>query len=177
MSRLAKKPIKILKNVTVTVKNNDVTVKGPKGTLILHIVDGVVLEIKGDELHFSATEAIERKAFLGLEIRRLENAILGVAQGFEKKLELVGVGFKAAVKGKDVDLSLGYSHPNVLAIPQGLEVKIEKNTLISIIGIDKQLVGQFAATIRSLRPPEPYKGKGIKYTDEVVRRKAGKTAK
>lgn len=177
MSRLAKKPIKILKNVTVTTAKNKVTVKGPKGTLGFDISEGVHLEIKGENLYVSGSEELEEKAFLGLERSRLANAVKGVSEGFEKKLELVGVGFKATVKGKEVDLSLGFSHPNIVPIPAGVEVKVDKNTLISITGIDKQLVGQFAATLRSLRPPEPYKGKGVKYVDEVVRRKAGKTAK
>jgi len=177
MSRLAKKPIEFSKNIEIKINLPKVSVKGPKGTIDLELMDGIILEQNESSLLVSANEDIKHKSFLGLERSRLENAILGVSQGFEKRLELIGVGFKAVVKGSNIDLNLGYSHPNILSIPTELTVKVEKNTLITITGINKQQVGQFAATIRALRPPEPYKGKGVKYHDEIVRRKAGKTAK
>ena len=117
------------------------------------------------------------KAMHGLYRSLINNMIVGVSVGFEKKLNLIGVGFRAAVAGKKIDLQLGYSHPTPLDIPEGLEVSVEKATTISIKGIDKQAVGQFAATVRSIRPPEPYKGKGVRYENEYVRKKAGKAAK
>lgn len=177
MSRLAKKPIALPKNVEVKVSGQKIDVKGPKGHLVVDIVKDITVSVANGKVDVQATEKLEHKPFLGLSRSQILNAVIGVSQGFEKKLQLVGVGFKAALKGANLDLSLGFSHPNILEVPKGISISIDKNTLIVVSGVDKQLVGQFAATIRSIRPPEPYKGKGVRYEDEVVRRKAGKTAK
>jgi len=177
MSRLAKKPAKLPSGVQVTVSGDQVTIKGPKGTLSYKLNTGVTIKVANDEALIEATNELTHEPFLGLEKSRLNNAIVGVTEEFTKVLELVGVGYRAAVKGKILDLSLGFSHPCELAIPEGLNVAIEKNTVIKVTGADKALVGQFSATIRSKRPPEPYKGKGVKYQGEYIRRKAGKKAK
>ncbi len=177
MSRLAKKPILLPNGVDVIVQGLLVNIKGPKGQLSFEICKGIVVAIEGKEVFVSASDEIEQKSFLGLDRARLCNAVKGVSDGFMKKLQLVGVGFKAALKGQDLDMTLGFSHPNVIKVPEGLTIAIDKGTAIAISGIDKQLVGQFAAKVRALRPPEPYKGKGIRYENEVVRRKAGKSAK
>lgn len=177
MSRLAKKPIDCPKGVEVKLDGKKVTVKGPKGTLEVELIDGIGVEVADSKIDVVAKPELVHKPFLGLNRSLIKNAVVGVSDGFEKKLELIGVGFKAAVKGNSLDLALGFSHPCNMPIPEGLKVGVEKNTVISISGSDKRLVGQFAASVRALRPPEPYKGKGVRYQDEVVRRKAGKTAK
>lgn len=177
MSRLTKKPVTLPKDVQVQKSGSQVTVKGPKGQVVLTVDKGVEFKEENGQLMFSEGKELREKPLLGLHRRRVENATIGVSTGFEKKLELVGVGYRAAVKGKDLDLSLGFSHACILTLPEGVQVKVEKNTSISITGADKQVVGQFAAQVRALRPPEPYKGKGVKYHNEVIRRKAGKTAK
>ena len=177
MSRLTKIPVKMPKGVEVKKNALSVTIKGPKGQVELTIDQGVEFKEEGGMLHFSAGELLKEAPLLGLHKRRIENAIIGVTEGFEKKLELVGVGYKAALNGKDLGLSLGYSHPCSVPIPDGVTVTVEKNTQVKITGADKQVIGQFAATVRSLRPPEPYKGKGVRYHNEVVRRKAGKKTK
>lgn len=162
MSRLAKKPAVLPQGVQVTVSGSTVTVKGSKGSLSFDLSPGVGAEVKDNEAMIVALPELKHEPFLGLDKSRLNNAIVGVTTGFTKTLELVGVGFRAAVKGNVLDLNLGFSHPCELAIPQGIEVKVEKNTVVQVSGIDKVLVGQFAATIRSKRKPEPYKGKGVK---------------
>lgn len=178
MSRLAKKPIEVSKNVEVKLSGNLVSAKGPKGTLELQLPEGIKVTIEDGKVHVSLVENVKiEKSMLGLYRSLLKNIVLGVANEFEKKLQLVGVGYRAAVKGNNLDLQLGFSHPLELPIPQGLSVSVQKNTLITVMGIDKQLVGHFSANIRSKRPPEPYKGKGVRYVDEHVRKKAGKTAK
>ena len=178
MSKQAKKPIEIPKNVEVKLEGEElVHVKGPKGILLVKMTPGVLLSIEGAEGFVKAGPTLKKLPFLGLDRSRVINAIEGVLKGYEKKLELIGVGYRAAVKGHLLDLSVGFSHPNQLHIPKGVQVQIEKNNIIIINGIDKQVVGQFAASIRAVKPPEPYKGKGIRYSGEVVRRKAGKTAK
>ncbi len=178
MSKQAKKPIEIPKNVEVKlVGDENVHVKGPKGELNVKLTPGVLLSIQGAEAFVAAGPKLEKLPFLGLDRTRVINAVEGVLKGFERRLELVGVGFRAAVKGHSLDLSVGFSHPSQLPIPHGVQVQIEKNNVIIINGIDKQVVGQFAASIRAVKPPEPYKGKGIRYVGEIVRRKAGKTAK
>ena len=177
MSRLAKKPAILPKGVQITVSGSKVDVKGPKGALTLILSEGVNVEVDKEEAKVVATESLKHLPFLGLDKSRLDNAIEGVTDGFKKTLELVGVGYRAALKGNNLDLSLGFSHPCELAIPAGLKVEVEKNTTIHVSGIDKSLVGQFSATIRSKRPPEPYKGKGVKYAGEYIKRKAGKKAK
>lgn len=177
MSRLIKEPIQLPKGVEVKVAGQKIDVKGPKGTLHVEVMEHVLVTVKGQEVFISPDEKLQHIPFLGLSRGLIVNAIHGVVSGYEKKLELVGVGYKAAVKGHNIDLSLGFSHPCQLEIPKGITVTIEKNTLITMTGIDKQLLGQFAASVRALKKPEPYKGKGIKYANEVIRRKAGKTAK
>ncbi len=178
MSRIGKKPVVIPTGVTVDVKENAVKVKGPKGELSLALHPKVKLEKTETELLVSVKNENNKqeRALWGLYRSLIANLVKGVTDGFSKILEINGVGYKAAVAGKKLTLNLGYSHPIDMEIPAGLEAKVEKN-VVTITGIDKQAVGQFAAVIRSQRPPEPYKGKGIKYSDEVIRRKAGKVVK
>lgn len=178
MSRKGKMPITLPKGVEVGVAQGIVTVKGPKGTLTLKVCDGIQLSQEGSELRVSvADESSEKNRLHGLYYSLIQNMVVGTSAGFEKKLEMVGVGYRAAVQGSVLDVQVGLSHPTKFEIPHGIHVKVEKNTQISITGIDKQAVGQFAAEVRAKRPPEPYQGKGIRYTDEYVRRKAGKAAK
>lgn len=178
MSRLAKKPMILPKGVDVTVLNQTVQIKGPKGTLTHHLPQGIELVREEDNLVINEVEnANLEKSMLGLHRSLIQNAIIGVSSGFQKKLQLVGVGYRAALKGAKLDLQLGFSHPCEIDIPTQLKVEIDKSVTISISGIDKNLVGHFAAVVRGVKPPEPYKGKGIRYIDEFVRKKAGKAAK
>lgn len=179
MSRIGAKAIAIPSGITVEVKGSVVHVKGPKGELTYTLLPEVGIEVEGSTLRVKRVkENGDAKARHGLARALLVNMIKGVETGHERKLEIVGVGYKAMPKGKILNLSLGFSHPVDFTLPAGIEVvQDEKNkNLLTIKGIDKQLVGQVAADLRSLRPPEPYKGKGIRYTDEVVRRKPGKAA-
>jgi len=177
MSRKGKLPIPLPKGVEVKISNADVSVKGPKGTLTQRLVPGVEIKVEDNEVTVSLNgDEQELAHFHGLYRTLVHNMVIGTTEGFEKKLEMIGVGYRAAVQGELLDLQLGFSHPTKLAIPKGLTVKVEKNTTIIIAGSDKHLVGQFAATVRSKRPPEPYQGKGIRYVGEYVRRKAGKAA-
>ncbi|MSR67896.1 50S ribosomal protein L6 [Candidatus Peribacteria bacterium] len=179
MSRIGAKSIAIPSGVTVEVKSGVVHVKGSKGELTYTLLPEVGIDIDGSVLKVKRIlENGEAKARHGLTRALLVNMIAGVANGHERKIEIVGVGYKAVIKGKMLNLSLGYSHPIDFTLPDGIEVQQdEKNkNILTFKGIDKQLVGQVAADIRSLRPPEPYKGKGIRYSDETVRRKAGKAA-
>jgi len=176
MSRIGSKPIEIPSGVQVELKDNKVLVSGPKGKLDLVHAYEINVEIKDNTVITEKKQSSKRAAAMwGTTNRLITNMIEGVTNGFEKKLEFNGVGFRMAVKGKQLDLALGFSHPVVVDIPEGLEVNIDKN-ILAISGIDKQKVGQFAAEIRSLKPVEPYKGKGFKYDDEIVRRKEGKKA-
>ena len=178
MSRKGKAPIALPKGVEVQVKENNVVVKGPKGTLQQALVAGVNLSIETGIVHVGVSDATrELRKFHGLYRALVQNMVVGTTQGFEKKLEMVGVGYRAAVQGNMLDLQVGNSHPTQLAIPVGIQVKVDKNTMISVTGIDKQAVGQFAAQIRAHKKPEPYQGKGIRYQGEYVRKKAGKAAK
>lgn len=177
MSRLGKTPISLPKGVEIKVSKNVIDVKGPKGSLQNEIPDGLLVRIEGDFVHVEVQDDTITSPFHGLYRNLLKNSIEGVSTGYQKTLTLIGVGFKAAVSGSSLDLQLGFSHPSKVNIPDGLSIKVEKSTSIIISGIDKQLVGQFAATVRSLRPPEPYKGKGVRYHDEFVRKKEGKAAK
>ncbi len=178
MSRKGKTPISLPKGVEIEAKSDQVTVKGPKGSLVQKIASGIGFTKEADTLYVTASdETVEMKRFHGLYRALVQNMVIGVSQGFERKLEMIGVGYRAAVQGNTLDVQVGFSHPTRLEIPKGLQVKVEKNTLITISGIDRQAVGQFAAEIRALRPPEPYQGKGIRYEGEYVRRKAGKAAK
>jgi large subunit ribosomal protein L6 len=182
MSRIGKKPVTLPKGVTVTVGNdNVVTVKGPKGELKQAIDRDITVEANGTDVNITrSTDQIRHRAMHGLYRSLIANLIKGVTDGYKKELELVGVGYKAANTGNLLDLSLGYSHNIVFEVPKELKVATEtlkgQNPKVTLEGIDKQLIGQVAAKLRSLRKPEPYKGKGVKYTDEVVRRKAGKAA-
>ncbi|MBP1650030.1 MAG: ribosomal protein [Bacteroidetes bacterium] len=182
MSRIGKAPIKLAAGVTVTVSaTNELTVKGPKGELKKNIDRDIKIEVADGVLTVvRPTEQIRHRALHGLYRALINNMVVGVTEGFIKKLELVGVGYKAANAGQLLDLSLGYSHNIVIEIPKELKVTTltEKgaNPKITLEGIDNQLLGQVAAKIRSLRKPEPYKGKGVRYSDEVVRKKAGKSA-
>ncbi len=166
------------KGVEVKVSKDAVQVKGPKGVLTHVLPEGIEIVCEGQELSVKVAENIElEKPTLGLHRSLLQNAVVGVSSGFEKKLSLIGVGYRAAIKGTKLDLQLGFSHPCEVDIPTGIKVEIEKSVTITITGIDKKLVGHFAAVVRGIKPPEPYKGKGIRYIDEFVRKKAGKAAK
>ncbi|MBT6691284.1 50S ribosomal protein L6 [Candidatus Parcubacteria bacterium] len=183
MSRIGKKPIEIPSGVEIKVAKNDldifeVSVKGPKGTLLVNVPKGVSVEQAENQLSFKVKneEAKSDKALWGLSRTLVNNAVLGVMEGFSKVLEINGVGYKVALQGKKLVLNVGFSHQVEFAIPEGITAEVEKNK-ITISGIDKQQVGQIAAEIRAIKKPEPYKGKGIKYIDEQIRRKAGKVVK
>ncbi len=175
MSRIGKQPIGIPDGVTVEVANGEVRVKGPKGSLRCLVPEGIVAKVEGGRLVFERPDDSKTaRSRHGLARALANNLVIGVSIGFSKRLEIEGVGYRADVKGKVLNLLLGFSHPVSLDIPEGLNVKVDGNTKLSIAGADKQAVGQFAADVRSLRPPEPYKGKGIRYDDERIRRKVGK---
>ena len=183
MSRVGKKPIEIPQGVEIKIEADSsarqkVEVKGAKGKLSLELPQGVSLKQEEKKLIFSVVNEADgkEKAFWGLARTLVNNAILGVSQGFSKELEINGVGFKVALQGKKLLLNVGFSHQVEYVLPEGISAEVEKNN-IKISGIDKQSVGQTAAEIRSIKKPEPYKGKGIKYIDEQVRRKAGKVVK
>ena len=182
MSRIGKKPVQIPSGVTITVgKDNVVTVKGPKGELKQNIDRDITVEIVDNTVTFSRpTDQIRHRAMHGLYRSLISNMVKGVTEGYKKEMELVGVGYKAANQGNILDLALGYSHNIIFEIPKELKVTTAqekgKNPMIFLESIDKQLLGQVCAKIRSLRKPEPYKGKGVKFAGEVLRRKAGKSA-
>ncbi len=178
MSRVGLKPVPVADKVTVKVDGNHVNVEGPKGKLSLDLPEGITVEVGDGELIVSrASDQRHLRALHGTFRSLVNNLVIGVSDGFVKELEILGVGFRSAVKGNDLDLSLGKSHPILHPIPDGVTVTVTDNTKIKVEGIDKQLVGQFAAEVRSYYPPEPYKGKGVRYTNEFVRRKAGKSVK
>jgi large subunit ribosomal protein L6 len=178
MSRIGKQPIEIPNGVKVTVNNYTVTVNGPKGTLSRNILDVVSLDITEKLLTVNrADDSIKSRAAHGLTRTLINNMVIGVTKGFERALEINGVGYRAEVKGDVLALSLGYSHPINFQLPTGITVEVDKMTKLLVKGIDKELVGQTAAKIRDFRSPEPYKGKGVKYADENILRKAGKTGK
>jgi large subunit ribosomal protein L6 len=177
MSRIGRKIIAIPKGVTITLKDGALSVKGPKGQLEQQIPAEITGKVEGEELSFTRASDDRRvRALHGLSRALANNMVVGVTAGFQKKLELVGVGYKAEKRGKWVQFALGYSHPVILVPPDEVTVDVVLPTQITVSGIDRQLVGAVAAKIRSIRPPEPYKGKGVKYSDEKIRRKAGKTA-
>ncbi len=178
MSRIGRMPIATPAGVTVEVaENNKVTVKGPKGTLERVLPKEMEIKVEGAEIVVSRPNDLKKmKSLHGLTRTLINNMVVGVTSGYEKKLEVNGVGYKAAKAGKKLTLSLGYSHPVEMVDPEGIETTVDGNNII-VKGIDKEKVGQFAAEIRDKRRPEPYKGKGIKYADEVIRRKVGKTGK
>ena len=178
MSRIGKKEISLPKGVEVKKDGAAVMVKGPKGTLKTALVPGIDVKVENNVVHFTRSdEENKTRAFHGLVRALVANNVRGVSEGFKRELDIVGVGYRAEVKGKEVVFQLGYSHPVRFPIPQGIDIAVDAKTgHITVSGIDKQKVGQTAAEIRSLREPDPYKGKGIKYSDEVIRRKQGKAA-
>jgi len=178
MSRLGKSPIPLPDKVEVKIVNGVVHTQGPKGSLTLPAHQGISVRVEGKRLFVERDEKIEMaRTTHGLHRALINNMVVGVSKGFEVRLSLIGVGYRAAVQGAVVDLQLGFSHPTQVKIPKGVNVTVEKSVLIIISGIDKHLVGQFAAQVRGMKPPEPYKGKGIRYETEFVRKKAGKAAK
>ena|SRR6266498_3037918 len=177
MSRIGKKPVRISTGVKVSAEGRTISVTGPKGSLSLEVNPSIRFEIRDDEILFSRDSNIKReKALHGLYAILLKNMITGVTTGFSKKLELVGIGYRAENKSNKLFMSLGFSHPIIFNPPEGIKIDLPSDTSVLVTGIDKQLVGQVAAKIRSFKPPEPYKGKGIKYEGEYIRRKAGKAA-
>ena len=175
MSRIGKKPIVVPAGVTVTVDGHKVTVKGPKGTLTKEFNKNLTIALEdGHVVVTRPDDSIEMRALHGTTRALIHNMVVGVSEGFKKVLNLVGVGYRAAVKGKGLELALGYSHPVIIDEVPNITFAVEKNTTIIVEGIEKDVVGQVAAVIRAKRAPEPYKGKGVKYADEVIRRKEGK---
>ncbi|MGD9129472.1 MAG: 50S ribosomal protein L6 [Candidatus Woesebacteria bacterium] len=177
MSRIGKTPVDIPAGVTVSVTDRVVDVKGPKGNLTVDLPKQIEVEVKDNQLFINRKDdEKESKALHGLIRSLINNNVLGVTEGYKKTLKLVGTGYRVAAKGEALSITVGYSHPVEVVPQEGVKLSIEGNNIIHVEGIDKQLVGQVAANIRSIRKPEPYKGKGIRYHDEVVRRKAGKAA-
>ena len=178
MSRIGKIPVAVPAGVTCTIDGTHVHVKGPKGELDRHFSELVTIAQEGEEIVVAPVdESREANAQHGLTRTLVHNMVVGVSEGFEKRLQLVGVGYRAQLKGRDLELALGYSHPVKIAAGEGISFEVPDNTHISVKGISKEKVGQVAADIRAKRPPEPYKGKGIRYEGEHVRRKLGKAAK
>lgn len=177
MSRIGKRVLTFNENVNVNVEDNIVTVKGPKGELSLSLVNGIEVKVEGNTVSVNPLKNDKfTHAMHGTTNANIKNMIIGVSEGYKKVLEIVGVGYKFNVSGNKLTVSAGYSHPVVLEAPAGLSIKAISNTEIEIEGINKELVGEFAANVRKVRKPEPYKGKGIKYKDEIIRRKEGKKA-
>ncbi|WP_424189858.1 50S ribosomal protein L6 [Actinokineospora sp. G85] len=179
MSRIGKLPIPVPAGVDITIDGQDLSVKGPKGTLSLTVSEPIIVERGEDGVLEVKRPDDERqnRALHGLTRSLVNNIVLGVTQGFEKKLEIHGVGYRVQAKGSDLEFSLGFSHPVKVTAPQGITFAVESPTRFSVSGIDKQQVGEVAANIRKLRKPDPYKGKGVRYADEKIRRKVGKTGK
>jgi large subunit ribosomal protein L6 len=176
MSRIGKKPIPIPKGVTITVAADAVEVQGPKGKLRQLFPPGITFEVKdGQLLAKTIREDAELGKFHGLGRSLVANAVAGVTEGFKRELDIVGIGYRAELKGRQVVFALGYSHPIVYDIPQGIDIAVEKQTHVTVTGIDRQVVGQVAADIRRMRKPDPYKQKGVRYTGEVLKKKVGKT--
>ena len=176
MSRIGRKPISLPPGVEITIKDNNITVKGPKGTLTQAIPEDITIEQQDSELLVKRPSDIKRhRAMHGLTRALVANMVTGVTTGFEKKLEMVGVGYRAQMQGSKLVINIGFSHPVEVDPPPGIEFEVPAVTKITVKGIDKQLVGNTAADIRAIRKPEPYKGKGLRYENEVVRRKAGKS--
>ena len=175
MSRIGKLPVPIPGGVTVAVAEGTVRVKGPKGELSHPVLSGTTVTVEGTQARVTAEKLTRNPAF-GTMRAQIQNMVLGVTQGFSKALEIVGTGYRAQMDGKKLVLQLGFSHPVVYAPPEGITIRVESPTRVVVSGADKCLVGQVAADIRDFRPPEPYKGKGVKYEGEYIRRKAGKAA-
>lgn len=178
MSRIGKTPIPVPAGVDVTIADRDVTVKGPKGTLSYVVQGPLTVEFENGEVTVTRdVDTSESRAKHGLTRSLILNMVVGVTEGYKKDLEIVGTGYRVIQKGKDIELQLGFSHPVIFKAPEGIELKVETQNKFSVSGTDKQLVGETAAKIRKVRGPEPYKGKGIRYVDERVRRKVGKAGK
>ena len=175
MSRIGNRVLTLPSNITLTVNGNIVTVKGPKGELSTEINKHITVEVNNEEVVIKRDND-NYKNFHGTANANIKNMILGVSEGFEKKLEAVGVGYRFALKGNDLVVTAGYSHPVEVKVPEGIKLEVPSNTELFVRGADKQLVGEFAANVRKIRPPEPYKGKGIRYSDEHIIRKVGKKA-
>lgn len=175
MSRVGNRILSLPENVTVTTDGNIVTVKGPKGELSTEINKNITVNVEGNEVKIER-KSDEYKNFHGTANANINNMIIGVTEGFEKKLESVGVGYRFAIKGSELEVKAGYSHPVIVKVPEGITIESPSNTELTVKGIDKQLVGEFAANVRKIRKPEPYKGKGIRYKDEHIIRKVGKKA-
>ena len=175
MSRIGNKILTLPSNVTLTVSGNIVTVKGPKGELSTEISKHITVEVNNEEVVIKRDND-NYKNFHGTANANIKNMIIGVSEGFEKKLEAVGVGYRFALKGNNLVVTAGYSHPVEVSIPEGIKLEVPSNTELFVRGADKQLVGEFAANVRKIRQPEPYKGKGIRYSDEHIIRKVGKKA-
>ena len=177
MSRIGKQPVELKQGVTATIEKAQVTINGPKGTLVVPVMKGItVVQEENNLVVTRANDEKENRAFHGLVRSLLDGAVIGVTDGYKKTMKLVGTGYRATAKGVGVSVTVGFSHPVEINPVEGIKLSVEGNDTINIEGIDKQLVGQTAANIRAIRPPEPYKGKGIRYEDEVVRTKPGKTA-
>lgn len=175
MSRIGKKPVQLPKGVSVTVKDGRVVVRGPKGELVRQVPEHVDVKATAEVVQVTRrSDAKDARACHGLMRALVNNMVTGVTRGYERKLEINGVGYRAEVTGQKITLALGFSHPVVYDLPPGVSAKVEKNVVV-VQGIDRQLVGQTASKVRSFRPPEPYQGKGVKYVEEVIRRKVGKT--
>ncbi|MCW0214073.1 MAG: 50S ribosomal protein L6 [Pseudonocardia sp.] len=179
MSRIGKLPIAVPSGVDVSISGRTVTVKGPKGTLSHTVIEPITVERDDDGTVLVKRPDDERKtkAYHGLSRTLVNNLVVGVTNGYEKKLEIYGVGYRVALKGGNLEFALGFSHPVVIEAPEGITFTVESPTRFSVSGIDKQVVGEISAKIRKLRKPDPYKGKGVRYAGEVVRRKVGKTGK
>ncbi len=178
MSRIGKMPVPVPSGVEVSVSGQDVTVKGPKGTLERTFPDRVGLSVEGEQVTVSRDDdSREAKALHGLSRALLANMVTGVSEGYKRELEIIGVGYRAALKGSDLEMQLGFSHSVPFPAPDGITFEVVDQNKIVVSGIDKEQVGQVAANIRKIRPPEPYKGKGIRYSGEYVRRKAGKAGR
>lgn len=177
MSRVGKAPIQIPEKVSVTVQGGEVQVKGPLGMLSVGLLDEIDVKVADGQVALARkSEEKEVRSCHGLLRNLIHNMVIGVSEGYKKDLEINGVGYRAEVKDKDLVMTLGFSHPVKFPIPDGIKISVNKQTALTVEGINKQLVGETAARIRQLRPPEPYKGKGIKYAEEVIKRKAGKSA-
>jgi large subunit ribosomal protein L6 len=178
MSRIGRKPIPVPKGVEITIDGQIIKIKGPKGELQHTLSEPIIVEREEGQLVIARPNDERRaKELHGLSRTLVANMIVGVTEGYKKSLEINGTGYRVAAKGSDLEFALGFSHPVVVAPPAGIAFSVERPTLFHVSGIDKQLVGEVAANIRKIRPPEPYKGKGVKYQGEVIRRKAGKAGK
>ncbi len=177
MSRIGKQPVVMPDKVKASVKDHSITVTGPLGTLSLKFHDQFKIDIAGNVITVTRlNEERQTRSEHGLYRALIQNMVTGVSHGYTKVLDIVGVGYKADLKGKNLDLALGFSHPVVYPIPDGIKVVVDKGARVTITGFDKQLVGEVAASIRKIRPPEPYKGKGVRYSDEIIKKKVGKAA-